>query len=314
MRIVAPARSLSIIPEAVRDIAAARLGDLGLTVTFGAHVEEVDAFNSTSVASRVADLHAAFADPAVAGILTVIGGYNSNQLLRALDWALIRDHPKVFCGYSDITALGGAILARAGLVTYSGPHFSTLGQRHHAGYTVDAFAACVMADAPIAVVPSACWTDDPWYEDQENRRPEPNPGFAVIGEGEAEGRIVGGNLCTFNLLQGTEFVPDLAGAILFLEDDFESPPHTFDRDLQSLVHQPGFEGVRGLVIGRFQRASGMTPELLRALITSKPELRALPIVAGVDFGHTDPKITFPLGGVARIGAAGATARIEIVSH
>ncbi len=78
-----------------------------------------------------------------------------------------------------------------------------------------------------------------------------------------------------------------------IEDDSESLPHTFDRDLQSLIHQPGFERVRGLAIGRFQKASQMTPDLLRAIIGTKRELRGLPIIADVDFGHTDSQEHVP---------------------
>ncbi len=109
-------------------------------------------------------------------------------------------------------------------------------------------------------------------------------------------------------------MPDLAGAILFLEDDAESQPHTFDRDLQSLIHLPDFKDVHGLVICRFQRASQMTPALLQQIVMTKPELARLPIIAEADFRHTDPKFTFPIGGTARIAAAGQRAAIEILRH
>lgn len=316
VRVIAPACSLAMIDPATRAIADRRLQDLGLRVTFGRHVEESDEFTSSSIQSRLDDLHEAFADPQVAAIFTVIGGYNSNQLLRYIDWELIRAHPKILCGYSDITALQNAIWTRTGLVTYSGPHYSTFGQKLHTEYTVDYVVRCLMVDGPFAVQPSAQWSDDAWYRDQDDRTLVPNDGYLVINEGEdsAEGTILGGNLCTLNLLQGTEYMPDLTGAILFLEDDAESQPHTFDRDLQSLIHQPGFERVRGLVIGRFQRASHMTPNLLRTIIETKRELRALPVIAGVDFGHTDPKITFPIGGTARLMVAGDRSTLEILTH
>jgi len=314
VRVIAPACSLAMIGRETRDIADRRLQELGLRVTFGRHVAESDAFTSSSVASRVADLHEAFADDEVRAILTVIGGYNNNQLLRAIDWDLIAAHPTTFCGFSDITALQGAMLARSELVTYSGPHYSTFGQKLHVEYTVESFARCLMSDASFAVRPSSHWTDDAWYLDQDARARVANPGYAVLGEGTAEGVIVGGNLCTLNLLQGTPFMPDLAGAILFLEDDAESQPRTFDRDLQSLIHLPDFKDMRGLVIGRFQRASQMTPDLLRQIVAAKPELARLPIIAEADFGHTDPKFTFPIGGTARIAAAGQRATIEILRH
>jgi muramoyltetrapeptide carboxypeptidase LdcA involved in peptidoglycan recycling len=130
LRVVAPARSRPFVAEHDHStVIDARFAALGLRLTFGDHVDERDDFESSPVASRVSDLHAAFADPEVAGILTVIGGFNSNQLLPHLDWDLIAAHPKIFCGYSAITALQNAILARAGLVTYSGPHWSSFGMR-----------------------------------------------------------------------------------------------------------------------------------------------------------------------------------------
>ena len=94
--VVAPSWSLSIIHEDVRNLAEQRLKEMGLTVTYGDHVYECDLFRSASVQSRVEDIHKAFLDPDVKGILTVIGGWNSNQLLQYLDWDLIRTHPKVF--------------------------------------------------------------------------------------------------------------------------------------------------------------------------------------------------------------------------
>lgn len=109
-------------------------------------------------------------------------------------------------------------------------------------------------------------------------------------------------------------MPSLKNSVLFLEDDSESLPHTFDRDLQSLIHQPGFDGVGGIVIGRFERASKMTRELLQQIIATKRELRKLPVVANVDFGHTSPLITFPIGGEATLGVSTEGVEIVITKH
>lgn len=91
--------------------------------------------------------------------------------------------------------------------------------------------------------------------------------------GEAEGIIIGGNLCTLNLLQGTEYMPNLAGTILFIEDDFMTVPETFDRDLESLLSQPGAGEIEGLVIGRFQQKTAMTAEKLAYIIETKTALQ-----------------------------------------
>jgi len=314
VRVISPSRSLSIISEETQAIAADRFNELGLKLSFGKHVEEIDAFNSSSVASRVEDLSEAFADPKVKGILTVVGGFNSNQLLRDIDWSIIDNNPKIFCGFSDITALNNAILAKTGLVTYSGIHYSTFGMKSYFDYCLDYFKKCVMNDDPIDVQTSNEWTDDLWFLDQNNRKPFHNDGWLVINEGEATGSIRGGNLCTFNLLQGTEYMPDLQGTVLFLEDDEESLPHHFDRNLVSLIQQPNFSGVKAIVIGRFQLASKMTNDLLIRMIKTKKELDRLPVIANVDFGHTNTIITYPIGGDVEIIANKNNSSIIITMH
>ncbi|MBX2901899.1 MAG: hypothetical protein KF775_19795 [Cyclobacteriaceae bacterium] len=88
---------------------------------------------------------------------------------------------------------------------------------------------------------------------------------------------------------------------------------TFDRDLQSLIHQPGFEQVKALMIGRFQQSSHMSLDLLKTMVQNKKELKGMPIIANVDFGHTDPMITFPIGGTILI-EAGQKAKLMILNH
>jgi muramoyltetrapeptide carboxypeptidase len=314
VRVVSPATSLGFIPEDQRRIARERWENLGLRCSFSANAEVRDRFESSPVEAPVSDLHEAFAAPGVKGMITTLGGYNSNGLLDHLDYDLIQANPKVLCGFSDITALATAIHARTGLVTYSGPHFSTFGMLRGLDYTLEYFERCVMREEPFEVPSADHWSDDPWYQDQEHRDLVPNPGYEVIHEGEAEGRLLGGNLGTLSLLFGTSFMPDLEGSILLLEDDEEMLPVHFDRLLQSLIHQPGFEGVRGIVLGRFQRASGMDPEALEAIIEGKRELASMPVVANASFGHTTPQCTFPIGGYGRLRAGEGAAGLFIDVH
>lgn len=313
--VIAPSRSMGIINQGTREIANQRFKELDFQLIFGKHIEEMDSFLSSSIKSRIDDLHEAFRNPEIRGIVSVIGGFNSNQLLRYIDWELIRKNPKVFLGYSDITALQNAIFTKTGLVTYSGPAYSTFGQKLYFDYTLEYFKKCLVEDEAFKIKPSEIWTNDNlWWENQDIRNLIPNPGPYVINEGETEGTILGANLCTFNLLQGTEYFPNLKDSILFIEDDENATPVLFDRDLQSLIHQPGFEGVKGLVIGRFEKRSQMTKEKLTAIIKSKKELANLPVIADIDFGHTQPMITFPVGGEIKITALGETVKIEVVSH
>jgi muramoyltetrapeptide carboxypeptidase len=311
VRVIAPSRSLAIISEGTRTIANRRFAEMGLTLSFGAHVEESDEFGSTTIDHRVSDLHAAFADPTVDGILTAIGGYNCNQMLPFIDWDLIAANPKVFCGYSDITALSCAMYAHTGLVTYSGPHYSTFGMERHFEGTQQRFVDALFNPARRQVDHSARWTDDAWYLDQDDRTERSTDGPWVLTSGEASGQLIGGNLSTLSLLQGTEHMPGLDGSVLFLEDDYLSFPENFDRQLTSLSHQPGFEGVRGVLIGRFQAEVGMTRSKLQHIIDSNRRLAELPIIANLDFGHSDPILTIPLGGQAWLAASPEFCMLEI---
>ena len=313
IRVIAPSRSMAIISQELREIAKRRFDELGLKLTFGKHIEENDDFASSSIESRIEDLHDAFLDTNVKGVLTVIGGFNSNQLLQEIDWSIIRSNPKVFCGFSDITALSNSILAKTGLVTYSGVHYSTFGMEEYFEYSYEYFKKCLFYNDVIHVEPSKEWADDAWFMNQHNRSPIVNKGWLAINKGPAEGRIVGGNLCTLNLLQGTEFMPDLNESVLFIEDDEETNPVNFDRDLVSLIQQPGFSGVKGIVIGRFQLVSKVSDDLLIQIIKSKKELKNIPVIANVDFGHTNPMVTYPVGGNVGV-VVGDVSSIEITRH
>ncbi len=219
VRVIALSRSLSIIGEESREIVKNRFDELGLTLTFAKHIEETDNFASSNIQSRIEDLHTAFQDTNVKAIFTVIGGFNSNQLLRYIDWNIIKNNPKIFCGYSDITAMGNAFFTKTGLITYSGPHYSTFGQKLHLDYTLEYFKKCLMADNPFKILSSSKWSDDEWYINQDERKLINNKGYFVIQEGSVEGTVIGGNLCTLNLLQGTEYFPKAEDTILFIEDD-----------------------------------------------------------------------------------------------
>ena len=315
VRIIAPSRSMIMLGEDCKKIATERLEALGLKVTFGKYVMEADSdYLSTSVEHRAQDLNDAFRDKNVKAILTVIGGFNSNQLLNYIDYETIKENPKIFCGFSDITALSNAIHAKTGLVTYSGPHYSSFGMLKGFEYSLEYFKKMFFQDEEFEVLSSEKWSDDAWFIDQENREFIDNEGMFIINEGKAEGNIVGGNLCTLNLLQGTPYMPDISNKVLFLEDDDMAGKiylMEFDRNLQSLMHMPEFKTVKGIVLGRSQKATSMTKEKWFKLIKNKPELKDLPVIAGVDFGHSTPIITFPIGGYAKLEASNNKIKLTI---
>ena len=301
--VIAPARGIKIIGQDCRDIAHERLGRLGLEVVFAPNTtdENWDYMGSTSIEKRVADIHTAFADKSVKAILTMIGGFNSNQLITHLDYDLIKNNPKIFCGFSDITALHGAIYAKTGLETYYGPHFSSLGMKHGCDYTYDHFIKMLINGEQDEIKPSVVWSDDLWFLDQDKRDFEVNEGYWQIHNGNATGTIIGGNLGTFNLLLGTPYRPQFReNTILFIEDTESCSLPEFERNLQALIYQPDFDNVKGIVIGRFQKGSKVTREGLEYIINSKEKLKFLPILANGDFGHTAPLLTIPLGGTATL--------------
>ena len=314
IRIVSPSSSLAIVSRENREFARKKLSEMGFKVSFSKHSEEIDEFNSSSAESRINDLHEAFADKNVKGILTAIGGFNVNQILKYLDYDLIRNNPKVLCGFSDITALSNAIFSKTGLVTYSGPHFSTFGILKGLDYVVEHFKKCLMNTGPYDIQPSKEWSDDQWWMNQKERNFIKNSGYLTINEGEAEGNIIGGNVCTLNLLLGTEFMPSIKNSILFLEDDSESKLHHFDRNLQALIHQPDFSEVKGMIIGRFQKLSEATGEKIIKMIKTKKELENIPVAANLDFGHTYPLFTFPIGGRARMSVKNNNVKLKIAMH
>jgi muramoyltetrapeptide carboxypeptidase LdcA involved in peptidoglycan recycling len=312
--VIAPSNSMSMISEEIQEIAYNRFTELGFELKFGRNTNENDGNHSSSIHSRIEDLHWAFSDPEVKAILTVIGGYNSNQLLRYIDWEIIWNNPKIFCGFSDITVLSNAIYAKTGLVTYCGPHYSTFGQLQYFDYTLEYFKKCLMSSDEYLSKPSENWSDDLWFLDQMERNLQKNNGYISINDGVAQGTLIGGNLGSLRLLQGTEYFPDLNDSILMIEDTASSKKQDFDRELQSLIHLDDFTGVKGIIVGRFQNESNISQEELVEIFVSKKELKGIPIIAGVDFGHTDPKLTLPIGGRASISCSTKEQEIKVINH
>lgn len=136
LTVIAPSRSLSLIDASVRKIALEKFENLGLNVIYAKNSENKDLFGSASIQDRISDLHDAFLDKRCKAIFTALGGFNSNQLLPFIDWNIIKENPKIFCCFSDITVLLNAIYVKTAMQTYIGPHFSTFGQKYYFDYTM----------------------------------------------------------------------------------------------------------------------------------------------------------------------------------
>ncbi len=310
VRVIAPAKSFreDFVKNKLDKTIEYFKNEFGIKITLGKYVFEVDEFDTASKEHRLEDFHNAFADQNVKGILTVLGGTNSNQLLKYIDYDLVAKNPKVFCGLSDITAIANALYSKTGIITYSGPHFTVFGKNQNLEYTNEYFRKALFSSEPFVLKPSSV------YFDSRSGKEEPienTDGYWVIQEGEVEGYSIGGNLVTLNLLQGSEFYPSLKDKIIFLEDNNKENFRAFENHLQSLILQTDFDSVRGLIIGRFQKESGVTRELLEKLIATKKELKNLPIIANVDFGHTVPMVTLPIGGYLKINAQKDNPQISV---
>lgn len=313
IRVIAPARTMSLLSEDTIKQAVNRLEEFWFTISFWKNVNEVDEFLTSSVESRIEDLHDAFSDKTVNWILSVVWWYSSNQLLDYIDYELIKNNPKILCWFSDITALSNAILAKTWIVWYSWPHFSSWGIKHWFDFSIDFFDKCCVKNDSYELKPSKKWSDDEWYLDQEKRNFIDNEWYWVLNEWSAKWRLIGGHLPCINSLQWSKYwVNYEEKSVLFIEIDEEFGPVIFDRGLQSLIQQKDFNNIKWIVIWRFQKKNNMSRELLEKIIKSKKELDNLPIIANVDFWHTMPFITFPIGWEVEINTDNIS--ITILNH
>ncbi|HEM4402986.1 TPA: LD-carboxypeptidase [Streptococcus suis] len=299
IRVVSPSSSIERIGGFEANLAAKeKLEDLGFKLSFSEHYFENDIFDSAPIASRVADLEAAFADKTVDAILTTIGGFNCNELLPYLDFDLIARHPKIFCGYSDTTALLNAIYAKTGLQTYMGPAYSSFKMVQAQEYQTEAWLKAVTQDS-YELTPSSEWSSDAWYLPDAPRTFYPTE-WKVYNPGRASGIAIGGNISTLNLLTGSEFTPRPDNYILFLEEAEDDDYLIIARHLTALLQ--AYPNPQALVFGRFPKETKMTEEILLAILDKHPILKTIPVLYDLDFAHTQPLFTIRIGGHVEIDA------------
>lgn len=256
---------------------------------------------------RLRDLHAMFSAPEVRAIISTIGGFSSHQLLDDLDFNLIRENPKFFVGYSDMTALFCAIWSRGGRSPVLGP--AVLPQFGEYGgideYSWAYFKHVLMSDRPPGTISSsAYWIHERLAWDKEDTRPrsrEPNSGPRTLKEGEVTGFALGGNAGSLLLLAGTPYWPALDGAVLFLEEDEQESPATLDRHLTHLRQLGAYEQVKGIVFGRLPPEKGFgDSKILEDLLLEATRGFDFPIAIDMNFGHTDPMFIVPFGMAVRL--------------
>ncbi|MEP6786931.1 MAG: LD-carboxypeptidase [Acidobacteriota bacterium] len=294
--VIAPASGAS--PEAF-ERALANVASLGLKAKVGKFARGSNDFFSGTDKERLHDLHSAFEDAEVNGVWCVRGGSGAPRLLPEIDYALIRKNPKVFIGFSDITALHLAISQETGLVTFHGPVASS----EFSEYTKANFVNMVMT-------PSANYIIHPSEYNLAQASALFKP--TVITPGRARGRLVGGNLSLLAALAGTPYaLRELKGAILFAED-INEPPYKVDRLFTQLRQSGDMRSLAGVVLGVFSSAQAATDaETASTLRVLKDRLGDLgiPVVSGLSFGHIRDNCTLPVGVEAELDTSTATVTI-----
>jgi muramoyltetrapeptide carboxypeptidase len=260
------------------DRLAARLIDRGYPVRVADGVLDRDGYLAGSAEQRAAGVLKMFADPEVALVMPASGGTGAGHLVDLLDYALIRAHPKLFTGFSNPSVLNNSILAAAGLPSVHGVSgFQFFGWPVNDESTESAFWR--MVSGPIAG----------WEVTGEDWRVYRAAGPAVSGP------VVGGNLWELSAIAGTRWMPVTSGAIVLLES-VDTTCEEVDRLLTSLRLAGVFDGIAALVIGAPAdwpaegAPDASTDELVLRCVRGQ-----FPVITGVEFGHQQRKIQFPLG-------------------
>lgn len=283
------------------------------------------AFLAANPQARADDLHWALEAPDIGGMVSIIGGDDSVRLLPFLRPDLIRAHPKALLGFSDTTVTLTQFV-RAGVMAYHGPALLTdlaeNGGMHP--YVVQGVRrALINPPAPFDLAPAPGWTQvsPDWADEAAQETPrtfDAGDGWVWLqGDAPAQGHLLGGCIEVLDMLNGTPGWPEPAlwhGAVLALETSEDVPlPRQVGYWLRNLAAQGILGGLAGLLLARPRR---YTPEMVADLyIWVRRVLREagrpdLPVVANVDFGHTSPQLTLPLGAFVRLDRLGGRVTVQ----
>ena len=298
--VVAPA-SAPANPKNI-DLALAALTRLGFNPKPAANLRKRFGFLAGTDRERADDIMEMFADQTVKGILCFRGGYGAARLLPLLDYHTILKNPKIFIGYSDITSLHGAFLAKANLVSFHGPMLnSDFIKDTIPGFTLQSFLRTLMQ-------PSAPGSIRQGYQKKTVR---------VLSPGNASGPLVGGNISILCASLATPYQPSLKGAILFLED-LNEEPYRFDRMLTQLLNAGLLQLVAGVAIGINKNCQDPKAkkcaeyrQTLEDVLKERLLPLKIPIVTGLPFGHVRHNATLPVGATVQLdGTQGDLSVIE----
>lgn len=273
--------------EGAIERAVAETERMGFKVKLGASAGKKYGYLSGTDDVRARDINAMFADDEVDAIICIRGGYGAMRILDQLDYELIRKHPKIFVGFSDITALHIALLNRCDLATFHAPMAV-----NWSGAPLDDFSRESMYRALMHAEPMGELVNPPEYPKQ------------TVNPGKAEGLLVGGNLTLIAGSLGTPWEIDAKGCILFIEEVGERT-YCVDRLLTQLRLAGKFEDCAGVVFGDFADCPVEYPEFgltLEEIIRDVVAPCGKPVFTGLRCGHCTPKLTLPFGVKCRMDA------------
>lgn len=239
---------------------------------------------------RADELMHMFTNTEVDGILCVRGGYGSIRILDLLDYEQIKQNPKAFIGYSDITALITSIYERTGLVTFHGP----LGVSKFNNFTLESFES-------VLIKPKRHYKYQ--YERDENTESNSEFDLYTINNGKAEGELIGGNISVLDSMIGSDFEADFENKIVYLEE-IEEKTRRVDKMLFHLLYATNLKSAAGIVLGVFGDCNiNEEPRLtLKEALDDLLKPLDMPIFYGSSFGHIGNIITIPTGVNARMNA------------
>ena len=233
---------------------------------------------SATAREKAEDINAMFADKEVKMIWCAKGGNNSNSTFEYLDYELIKENPKIICGYSDITSITNMITEKTGLVTFSGTNFKTIATDETDFSYKQALSRFVDGNLEFG--------------------PE-NEEYITIQEGKAEGELIGGNLSLTRGMVAGKYSLDFIDKILFLEElGFETDPEATSNNIYYMKQNGVFDKIKGLWIGNYEHESGISLEkIIMDVLNGEYKF---PIIKSNNFGHIERKTVIPIGTKAEI--------------